>query len=31
MNLLEDPDITFNTKSKVDLTALAQAFPLQEG
>lgn len=31
MNLLEDPDITFNTKLKVDLTALAQAFPLQEG
>ena len=31
VNLLEDPDITFNTKSKVDLTALAQAFPLQEG
>ena len=30
-NLLDDPDITFNTKSFVDLTALAQTFPLQDG
>lgn len=30
-DLLGDPYITFNTKSKVDLTALAQTFPLQEG
>lgn len=30
-NLLDDPDITFNTKSSVDLTALAQTFPLQDG
>lgn len=30
-DLLGDPDITFNTKSKIDLTALAQTFPLQEG
>lgn len=30
-DLLGDPDITFNTKSTVDMTALAQTFPLQEG
>lgn len=30
-DLLGDPDITFNTKSKADLTALAKTFPLQEG
>lgn len=30
-DLLGDPYITFSTKSKVDLTALAQTFPLQEG
>ena len=30
-NLLGDPDITFNTRSSVDLTALAQTFPLQAG
>lgn len=30
-DLLGDPDITFNTKSTIDLTALAQTFPLQEG
>ena len=30
-DLLGDPDITFNTQSKVDLTALAQTFPLQKG
>ncbi len=30
-DLLRDPDITFNTKSKIDLTALAKTFPLQEG
>lgn len=30
-DLLGDPDITFNTKSKIDLTSLAQTFPLQEG
>ena len=30
-HLLGDPDITFNVKSKIDLTALAQTFPLQEG
>ena len=30
-DLLRDPDITFHTQSVVDLTALAQTFPLQEG
>ena len=30
-DLLGDPDITLNTKSTVDLTALAQTFPLQPG
>ena len=30
-NLLDDPDITFSTNSKIDLTSLAQTFPLQEG
>ena len=30
-HLLSDPDITFNVKSKIDLTALAQTFPLQDG
>lgn len=30
-DLLGDPDITFNTKSVVDLTALARTFPLQKG
>lgn len=30
-DLLGDPDITLNTKSSVDLTALAQTFPLQPG
>jgi len=30
-NLLTDPYITVNTKSKVDLDALAKTFPLQEG
>lgn len=30
-DLLGDPDITFNTKSTIDMTALAQTFPLQEG
>lgn len=30
-DLLGDPDITFHTVSKVDLTALAKTFPLQEG
>lgn len=30
-DLLGDPDITFNTRSKIDLTSLAQTFPLQEG
>lgn len=30
-DLLGDPDITFNTKSKADLTALAKTFPLQDG
>ena len=30
-DLLGDPNIVFNTKSTVDMTALAQAFPLQEG
>lgn len=30
-DLLGDPDISFHTRSTVDLTALAQAFPLQEG
>lgn len=30
-DLLGDPDITFNTKSTVDMTALAQTFPLQKG
>lgn len=30
-DLLGDPDITFNTHSTVDLTALAKTFPLQEG
>lgn len=31
IDLLGDPDITFNTKSKADLTALAKTFPLQDG
>ena len=30
-DLLDDPDITFHTQSTIDLTALAQTFPLQEG
>lgn len=30
-DLLGDPDITLNTQSVIDLTALAQTFPLQEG
>lgn len=30
-DLLGDPDITFNTRSEIDLTALAKTFPLQEG
>lgn len=30
-DLLGDPDITFNTHSTVDLTALSKTFPLQEG
>lgn len=30
-NLLDDPIIDFHTESTVDLTALAQTFPLQEG
>ena len=30
-HLLSDPDITLNIKSGIDLTALAQTFPLQEG
>lgn len=30
-NLLDDPLVSFHTKSAVDLTALAQTFPLQEG
>ena len=30
-DLLGDPDIKFKTKSVIDLTALAQTFPLQEG
>lgn len=30
-NLLDDPDITFHTTSSIDLTALSQTFPLQEG
>lgn len=30
-DLLGDPDITLNTKSTVDLTALSQTFPLQPG
>lgn len=30
-DLLGDPDISFHTRSTVDLTALAQAFPLQKG
>lgn len=30
-DLLGDPDITFNTKSKADLTALVKTFPLQDG
>lgn len=30
-DLLTDPNIYFNTKSTVDLTALAKTFPLQEG
>lgn len=30
-DLLGDPDITLNTQSTIDLTALAQTFPLQEG
>ena len=30
-DLLGDPDISFHTRSTVNLTALAQAFPLQEG
>ena len=29
-DLLGDPVITFNTKSKIDLTSLAQTFPLQK-
>lgn len=30
-DLLGDPDITLNTKSVIDLTALAKTFPLQDG
>ena len=30
-DLFGDPDITFHTKSTIDLTALSQTFPLQEG
>lgn len=30
-DLFTDPNITFNTKSTVDLTALSKTFPLQEG
>lgn len=30
-DLLGDPDITFHTTSTIDLTALSQTFPLQEG
>ena len=30
-DLLGDPRITLNTKSTIDMTALAQTFPLQEG
>ena len=30
-DLLDDPDITFHARSTIDLTALAQTFPLQEG
>lgn len=30
-DLLGDPVITFNTQSKIDLTSLAQTFPLQQG
>ena len=30
-NLLTDPDITFHTRSTVDLNTLTQIFPLQEG
>lgn len=30
-DLLGDPDISFHTRSTVDLTTLAQAFPLQKG
>lgn len=30
-NLFGDPDITLNTTSEIDLTSLAQTFPLQEG
>ncbi len=30
-DLLGDPQITLNTKSTIDVTALAQTFPLQEG
>lgn len=30
-DLLGDPDITFHTRSEIDLTALAKTFPLQEG
>ena len=30
-NLFGDPDITLNTTSEIDLTALSQTFPLQEG
>lgn len=30
-NLLGDPNVLFHTQSSVDLTALAQTFPLQEG
>lgn len=29
--MLGDPDITFHTRSEIDLTALAKTFPLQEG
>ena len=30
-DLLGDPDISFHTQSTIDLTALAQTFPLQDG
>ncbi len=30
-DLLGDPDISFHTRSTIDLTALARTFPLQEG